>query len=104
MYVMLRVWRANEGGTTDLPDYSETVHVTERCLKTKLQLYTTPRNGTYILLLAVRPSRIYFNLIGTGINELAVIVISSSLRKTIVLSGFTTSSHTLTVTFLAKLL
>ena len=25
MYVMLRVWRANEGGTTDLPDYSETV-------------------------------------------------------------------------------
>ena len=26
MYVTLRAWRANEGGTTDLPDYSETVH------------------------------------------------------------------------------
>src|SRR5690606_31104266 len=24
-YVTLRAWRANEGGTTDLPDYSETV-------------------------------------------------------------------------------
>ena len=24
-YVTLRVWRANEGGTTDLPDYSEIV-------------------------------------------------------------------------------
>ena len=26
MYVTLRARRANEGGTTDLPDYSETVH------------------------------------------------------------------------------
>jgi hypothetical protein len=26
MYVTLQAWRANEGGTTDLPDYSETVH------------------------------------------------------------------------------
>jgi hypothetical protein len=25
-------------------------HETERCLKTKLQIYTVPRNGTYILL------------------------------------------------------
>jgi len=25
VYVTLRAWRANEGGTTDLPDYSETV-------------------------------------------------------------------------------
>jgi hypothetical protein len=26
VYVTLRAWRANEGGTTDLPDYSEIVH------------------------------------------------------------------------------
>lgn len=26
MYVTLRAWRVNEGGTTDLLDYSETVH------------------------------------------------------------------------------
>jgi hypothetical protein len=32
-------------------------HMTERCLKTKLQLYTTSRNGTYILLVAVTSSR-----------------------------------------------
>jgi hypothetical protein len=49
MYVTLRAWRANEGGTTDLPDYSKLSHVTERFLKIKLQTYTTPRNGTYIL-------------------------------------------------------
>ena len=41
MYVALRAWRANEGGTTDLPDYSETVP-REGCLKLKLQLNTTP--------------------------------------------------------------
>ncbi len=28
-------------------------HVTERCLKTKLRIYTTPRNGTCILLAVV---------------------------------------------------
>jgi hypothetical protein len=25
MYVLFRAWRVNEGGTTDLPDYSEIV-------------------------------------------------------------------------------
>ena len=29
--------------------------VTERCLKPKLQIYTAPRNGTYILLWLVPP-------------------------------------------------
>lgn len=53
MYVTVRAWRANEGGTTDLADYSETATMTERCLKTKLQIYTTPRNGTYILCVPV---------------------------------------------------
>jgi|JI8StandDraft_1071087.scaffolds.fasta_scaffold49046_2 hypothetical protein len=28
-------------------------HETERCLKTKLRNYTSPRNGTYILLAVV---------------------------------------------------
>jgi hypothetical protein len=31
-------------------------HETERCLKTKLRISTSPRNGTYILLPAVGPS------------------------------------------------
>jgi len=53
MYVPLRAWRANEGGTTDLPDYSETVHCYRPLFETKLQIYTAPRNGTYILLGAV---------------------------------------------------
>jgi hypothetical protein len=44
------VWRSNEGGTTDLPDYSKTGNVPERCLKTKLQIYAMPRNGTYIFV------------------------------------------------------
>jgi hypothetical protein len=34
-------------------------HVTERCLKTKLQLYTKSRNGTYILLAIVYLPPIY---------------------------------------------
>jgi hypothetical protein len=42
MYVSFWAWRANEGGTTDLPDYSETAAVTQSCLKTKLQIYTAP--------------------------------------------------------------
>ena len=59
MYVALRAWRANEGGTTDLPDYSETVP-REGCLKLKLQLNTTPRNGSYILLSDAAKSIIQF--------------------------------------------
>src|SRR5688572_7587665 len=50
MYVTLRVWRANEGGTTICPTTPKLSHVTERCLKTKLQISASPRNGTYILL------------------------------------------------------
>ena len=37
-------------------------HETERCLKTKLRIYSSPRNGTYILLAAcglVRPNPAY---------------------------------------------
>jgi hypothetical protein len=53
MYVTLRAWRANEGGTTDLRDYSEIVPRDRTLFETKLQIYTAPRNGTYILLAVV---------------------------------------------------
>jgi len=33
-------------------------HLTERCLKTKLQIYTAPRNDTYLLLAVVTVSPI----------------------------------------------
>jgi hypothetical protein len=40
--------------STDLPDYSEIVHRPNRCLKTKIHIYTAPRDGTYILVFTYR--------------------------------------------------
>jgi hypothetical protein len=42
VYVLLRAWRANEGGTTDLPDYSEIVHRD----RTLFENYTTNLHST----------------------------------------------------------
>src|SRR5690606_15228788 len=43
-YLTLRVWRANEGGTTDLPDYRKLSHTTERWLKNQFTNYnSTPQ-------------------------------------------------------------
>jgi len=52
-YVPLRAWRAMKEERLVCPTTPKRSHVTERCLKTKLQIYTTPRNGTYLLLAAV---------------------------------------------------
>jgi hypothetical protein len=44
MYVTLRAWRANEGGTTDLPDYSEAVPRDRTLFETQTtNLHCTPQ-------------------------------------------------------------
>jgi hypothetical protein len=44
MYVTLRAWRANEGGTTDLHDYSETVPRDRTLFETQTtNLHYTPQ-------------------------------------------------------------
>ena len=45
-------------------------HVTERCFETKLQIYITPRNGTYIVLCTV--PRIHRTLNHTDAKALIV--------------------------------
>jgi hypothetical protein len=42
----------NAAKRNDLPDLFGTVQRTRRCLKSKLRIYRSPRNGRYILLAA----------------------------------------------------
>jgi len=54
MYVTLREWRANEGGTTDLPDYAKTVH-RDRTLFEKLN-YKFTHHPAMAHTFCVRPA------------------------------------------------
>jgi hypothetical protein len=79
MYVLFRAWRVNEGGTTDLPDYSEIV-LGNQTLSTNLH---GTCNGTCILLWVVKISPVSLILFrpGTILSSYRLMSIPTAFSK-----------------------